>query len=86
MQLWRTKEMPLVAFLCLSGHNSVNLEYENNSVFWYFTDTDELRDDIDEYLQGEARVEPSAYNNQFARLRGEMFDYLRKIGVRTRTA
>lgn len=86
---WRTKDMALIAYLCMKGFKAIRLDHEpgwkEGSVFWHFADSDELHDEIDTYLQGDARVEPSAYNAQFSRLRGEMFDFLTAIGIRRRT-
>ena len=73
---WRTQEMALVAFLSLQGIEHMNMERNGRSCFWYFEESDELHDKVDEYLQGDGLVEPRAFNDTFARIKRDMFAFL----------
>lgn len=77
MDEWRTYELALATFLCLKEHSLKRIEWEAEgdtfSCFFYFDDTDSLHDDVEDYLGGEALVDPSKFTRQFANLKRRMF-------------
>lgn len=77
---WRTRDMAMVAYLATKDINYIRMERNRRSCFWYFEDTDELRDEVDAFTQGDALVEPSTFNENFGRIKREMFEYLDSTG------
>ena len=84
---WRTRDMALVAFLICSGLNAKRLEIENTSAvpscYWVFEESDDLPDQLMTYMEGKALVEPNQFNTTFAKLKRDMFDFMRSQGVGT---
>jgi hypothetical protein len=76
VQKWRTKDMALAAYLCTRDLRYERLGQEGGSCYWYFVESDDLLEEVDKFLQGDALVEPGAFNNNFARMKREMFKFL----------
>lgn len=80
---FRTKDMSLAAFLVTKGHNFDRMTLDEDSCFWVFSETDELHEDLFDFIEDRGTVEPRKYSSSFARLKDEMFDFLRASGVPT---
>lgn len=81
VQDWRTKDMALAAYLCTQDFRYNRLGREGGSCYWYFAESEELLEEVDKFLQGDALVEPGAFNNNFARMKREMFEFLRQAAT-----
>lgn len=82
--MWRTKEMALAAYLACRGHRHRGMQLEGGSrqsVYWLFEETDDLTDQVFEFLEGKALVEPNEFNANCLGLKNEMFDYLKANGT-----
>lgn len=59
---FRSDDIPLVAWLKTKGFEPIGMRQQGRSFYvWAFTETDELRDEVDVYLSEEALVEPRGY-------------------------
>jgi hypothetical protein len=66
IQLYRTNDMGMTAFLRLQGHSVQHAEAEENgTVYFHFFPTDTLLEHTDEFISGRATVEPKAYNREY---------------------
>jgi Domain of unknown function (DUF5659) len=81
---WRTRDQSLAAFLAMVGHPPVHLEKEQMpgvgagvTIFWHFAESEDLDDEVDTYLQGDAKVEPKAYAESLSRIKHDMYRFIR---------
>ena len=83
--LWRTSDMALVAYLATLGKTHIDMELDRDPVscYWVFNEAEGLSDDVLDYLEGSGTVEPKGFNQLMARLKEEMFKYLRRQGIDT---
>jgi len=70
---FRTEEMSMVTYLKLCGHQVQKVEWDGGSCYWTFDRSDLLESAVDEFISGEARVEPREYNRQYAKVKDQMF-------------
>lgn len=81
-QLLRTTDLSMAAFLITQGF-APQLERMPDEVkeghpqgAWTFTETDTVRDLVDDYRAGDARVEPRAFQQAINTTRRAMFQFL----------
>jgi hypothetical protein len=76
VDLWRTREAVCAVYLVCAGHELKTIDVEGEgtfrSAYFVFEETDKLRDDVMELLDGSALVEPNAFNAAFAKLKRDM--------------
>lgn len=68
---YRTTDMALVTFLKLEGNTPQDVIWHEVSCYWIFRVSDGLLDAIDDFTQGDARVEPRGFNSEFGRTKRE---------------
>lgn len=72
---WRTDEMACAAFLCHNEVELIRLEWELDSCYFVFPNTDEVQELVVEFIGGNGLVEPREYNMDFAKLKRAMFEH-----------
>lgn len=70
---FHTSDMALVAYLTTRFINHCDIRMPERSAIWYFEESDELRQEVAEYSNGEAMVEPKEFMRGVARVRDEMY-------------
>lgn len=85
-QLLRTTDLPLAAYLQVQGMTPEGMEVVSPDISerrqghpqgaWVFKETPTLRDLVDEFNNGEALVEPTAFQEQLNSTRRAMFEFL----------
>jgi len=87
LALWRTSDMALVAYLASLGKTHIRMELEQDPVscYWVYEEVDGLTDNVLDYLEGSGTVEPKGFNQLMARLKEDMFKFLRRQGIDTPT-
>lgn len=73
MKNWKTDDMGLAAFLTLEGHEVQEMEWELDSCYFVFHETEGLLTLLSKFVSGDACVEPRRYNMNFASLKKKMF-------------
>jgi hypothetical protein len=71
---YKSREMPVVAYLRLIGFQVQQVGWNGRNCWWIFDKTDGLLEAMDQYAAGAARVEPREYNRCFETTRREFFD------------
>lgn len=80
-RFWRTRHIPLVAWLKYEDFDAQRMEMEGRTVYWYFESDEALRECIEEYESGEAMVEPLKYYNTLENVRSEFYHIRREIAA-----
>lgn len=62
---YRTNSMALVSFLKINDHTPQAIRWEGDSCYWYFDKSNNLMELVEEFMTGEALVEPREYNRVF---------------------
>lgn len=79
---YSTNNMSLAAYLHTKGFLITDVQIKateqfGKSCYWVFKNRgDRMRDAIDSFLKGNARVEPRQYSNVFRELKAEMFELM----------
>lgn len=92
-QLLRTTDLTLATYLIMEGFTPDGMQVVNQRQVrpghpqgaWVFTETQTLRDVVEEFNDGNAQVEPNAFQEKLNQTRREMFNFL-GIGNRSRQA
>lgn len=71
---YRTNDMAMVTYLKISGHSVQRVFWEAGTCYWLFRATEVLLRQIDEFLAGNARIEPREYNRVFTSTKREFYD------------
>lgn len=71
-ELFKTDNMSLAAFLHMS-RPIVRTEWRGRTCSWLFEKADGMQSQIDEFLRGDARVDPVQYNDSYSKLKTESF-------------
>lgn len=81
---WSCNDLVLVTTLQLAGQEVLSMDFDEqmNSVYWFFRDTDELRDQIEAFMTNEARVDPKTYSVLYVKNKDDMIGLLRRNGNR----
>lgn len=72
---WRTDDMGLAAYLLLELKVEPTLQWEMESCYFEFVDTDDLLDAVQDFVSGDSRIEPRTYNMAFAKLKKAVFNH-----------
>lgn len=70
---WKTDDMALAAYLMFMGDDVKDLEWEMDSCYFCFEETDDLLDHVQDFVSGDALVEPRRFNMIFGQLKKRMF-------------
>lgn len=73
---WRTTDTSLATYLMIQGAEVKRFEWEKTfrwECYFVFTETDDLLDDVADYVGGAAQVEPRRFNLTYAQLKKRMF-------------
>lgn len=71
---YRTNDMAMVTFLKISGHAVQRVFWEAGTCYWVFRAVEILLEQVDEFLAGNARIEPREYNKVFNHTKREFYD------------
>lgn len=75
---FETDDITLAAYLNI-GFPILYTEWEGKKCFWIFEDSDELGEEVEVYLAGEAVANLKEYNGIIASLKREMYDEQNRI-------
>lgn len=75
MDTWRTDDMALAAYLMVSLRVEPDLKWEMESCFFEFEETDDLLDAVQDFVSGDARIEPRTFNMVFGKLKKAVFNH-----------
>lgn len=73
---WRTTDTSLATYLIIQGSEVLRFEWEKTfrmECYFVFKETDDLLDDVADYIGGAAQVEPRRFNLTYAQLKKQMF-------------
>lgn len=77
METWRTDDLALATYLVVSGNGTIKLELEWDGDIAYgyfvFRMSDSLLDDVEDFISGNARVEPREYSRRFGRMKKSVY-------------
>lgn len=73
-EFYRTNDMGMATFLKLEGHPCQDLQWSGTTCFWVFRVTDALLEATEDFLAGDARVEPKAYNKEYNATKREFYE------------
>jgi len=73
---WRTRNLPLAAYLSLKGLRVTERKLDKGECWWFFADSPTMRQLCQDYLDGTARVMPSQYHRRVGRMKREAFDLI----------
>lgn len=62
---WTTRVMALVVYLRLRGFEYTKMKKEGDICYWYYDNTNALKEEAATYFNGEALVDPSEFNRTF---------------------
>lgn len=71
---FRTDNMGMVTFLKMKGHTVQTVEWRGPTCFWNFRVTDSLLDLTEDFLSGEAVVEPQEYSRRYRETKKEFYE------------
>lgn len=71
---YRTNDMAMATFLRMQGHAVQHIQWIGGTCYWIFSVTDSLLDQVEEFTDGHARVEPREYNRVFTQTKREFYD------------
>lgn len=74
--LYKSSDMGVVAYLKYQGYEVQDINMDDGNCRWTFFATPSLLESIDDFLGGHGRVEPKAYNTQFAAVKRELHGVL----------
>ena len=74
--LFRTRDLPLAAFLALHEINHVSMERQGKHGFWVFKRDDRLDQLLAIYENGEVTIDLRDYMNCVSRVRSDLYAYL----------
>ena len=86
METWRTDDMALAAYLMIELKAEPNLQWEMESCFFEFDESDDLLDAVQDFVSGDSRIEPRTYNMAFAKLKKAVFSHPQSPAWRRRQA
>lgn len=72
---WKTDDMALAAYLMVELKNDPTLQWEMESCYFEFGETDDLLDAVQDFVSGESLIEPRMYNMAFAKLKKAVFNH-----------
>jgi hypothetical protein len=64
--------MGTVAYLKYQGYECQEVMFEDGNCRWTFFATESLLEALDDFVTGQARVEPKSYNASFAAVKREL--------------
>ena len=74
--MFRTRDLPLAAYLALHGHNHVSIERRAGKGWWVYRSTDDLALLAQQYVSGEVTIDLPAYMDCVAKVRSDLYAYL----------
>lgn len=73
-EFYRTNDMAQATYLKLQGHSVQRVAWADDSCYWYYRITDAMLDDLEDFSEGKALVEPREYNRFFNRVKREFYE------------
>lgn len=73
-EFYRTNDMAMATFLKMNSHAVQQMRWAGSTCYWIFRVTDNLLDCVEEFTDGNARVEPREYNRVFTQTKREFYD------------
>jgi hypothetical protein len=73
---FRTKDLPLAAFLCLKGFDHEGLEKRGRVAYWIYTRTPELDAVVRDYGDGEVCLNLKTFMDSVADVRSDLYSFL----------
>lgn len=70
---WRTDNLALAAWLAMELPID-RMEWEDSTCYWVFTRSDDLEEDVTEFMMGEPMVNAREYNDKLDALKRSIFN------------
>lgn len=77
---YKTNDMAQVTCFKIEGHVPQSAKWEGSTCYWYFRATDALLDLLEDFQDGNCRVEPRRYNREFGQVKREFYELKNQFG------
>lgn len=71
---YRTNDMAMVTYLKISGHAVQRVLWEAGTCYWLFRASEFMLSQMEQFLSGQARIEPREFNRVFSHTKREFYD------------